>query len=135
MTRTTGEPLQSTTNYIDFLTHSAKLVGNKVIDAHAGTCLQPSCGHEQLTADTCTLKIDYHCIHCLPIDRLPAATDIAVLTASSTSSFVLQGLAPAMAALTPCMRLYGFLGCKLHAMTPPMRSPYREWAAMYSRCA
>ena len=44
----------------------------------------------------------------------------------------MQGLAEALAAMAPCLRLYAFLGTRLSSAQPPLRSPYREWAAMYS---
>ena len=49
-----------------------------------------------------------------------------------THALCAQGLAEALAAMAPCLRLYAYLGTRLQGVQPPLRSPYREWAAMYS---
>ncbi len=60
-----------------------------------------------------------------PLASTRAYTDFLLRTAS------LEPVGHTAAAMTPCMRLYAFLGQQLASKLDP-RSPYREWVETYS---
>lgn len=60
-----------------------------------------------------------------PLPATSAYCDFLLRTAS------LEPVGHTVAAMTPCMRLYGFLGQKLAAKLDP-QSPYHEWVETYS---
>ncbi len=60
-----------------------------------------------------------------PLASTSAYCDFLLRTAS------LEPVGPTIAAMTPCMRLYAFLGQELAAKLDP-ESPYREWVETYA---
>lgn len=44
----------------------------------------------------------------------------------------MQGLAGILAAMAPCARLYGFLGCQLALAYPNVNHQYSSWIKTYS---
>ena len=44
----------------------------------------------------------------------------------------LQGVAEMLAAMTPCSRLYGYLGLELAAACPQANHAYKDWILTYS---
>lgn len=47
----------------------------------------------------------------------------------------MQSLAHLLAAMVPCSRLYGYLGCRLMAARPGADHQYARWAQTYSSAA
>lgn len=79
--------------------------------------LEMHAGH----AATLGLKLD----HATPHPATTAYVDFLMEVAWQ------RGLGETVAAMTPCMRLYAFLGQSLASGNPPS-SPYREWIETYS---
>lgn len=69
---------------------------------------------------------DVDLAHVTPGEATLAYTDFLLSTAA------LGGVGLTCAAMTPCMRLYAFLGQSLAAETGGRETPYREWIAMYA---
>jgi thiaminase/transcriptional activator TenA len=70
-----------------------------------------------------TLKIDLNCVQ--PYPAVAVYTDFLLATAEQRDP------GETIAAMTPCMRLYGYLGAHL-AETVDASNPYLPWIATYS---
>jgi thiaminase len=98
------QPNEATTSYIDFLLEVARGSGVRTMPFD-----QP------VSASTVI------CPCCPPCARA-SQSRVAVPT---------QGVADILAAMAPCSRLYGYLGCSLNKAFPNAQHPYAGWIQTY----
>jgi thiaminase/transcriptional activator TenA len=83
--------------------------------------------------DELKLHADYAARWAVSVDDAPPAAATLAYTEFLLATAALGGVGQTCAAMTPCMRLYAFLGQQLAAEgAATLANPYREWIATYA---